>query len=599
MVNLLTAALGLADAGWAIFPCENKRPLTPHGLKDASADPEQIKAWWTKWPSAQIGLPTGKNVNAFVLDMDLPDGPASLDGLEAEHGPLPRTWTARTGSGGEHRYFRLPDGLEIRNSASKLAPGLDVRGVGGYVIAPPTPGYSWTSQGAPLADAPEWLLSLILTPAKPPVPARDKNAATGSGTTKYGATALESECGKVALAPQGSRNATLNTAAFNIGQLVAGGEIDRSEAEGALLHAALRAGLSEAEAGKTLGSGLAAGEQEPRKPENVNSVNSVNKRPFSSTASTPSTASTNVNSASTVGPESSTASTVDVSALVDEFIEQATGTFTTSELCQWCGLNTREQRVAVSQALLRRIRKGILERVGSRNGQFRRVESECLPIDWQAAEGEPADLSLPFGLSRLVDMMPGNIAVVAGEPNAGKTAFLLNVVRENMHKAQVHYFNSEMGSQELRKRLAKFDMPLDAWSFHAWERTDNFQDAIRPGKGKLNIIDFLEVSEDFYRVGGMLKAIHDKLQGALAIVALQKNRGTDLGMGGGRSLEKPRLYLALEPGVVKIIKAKNWKTATNPNGLQLKFKTVDGCKLIPQGDWHKAPEQFRGRVKAA
>lgn len=590
--NLLTAALGLAAAGWTLFPCKDKRPLTAHGLKDASADPEQIKAWWSDNPGAQIGLPTGKNVNAFVLDVDLPDGPASLAALEDEHGPLPRTWTARTGSGGEHRYFRLPEGQEIRNSASKLAPGLDVRGEGGYVIAPPTPGYSWTSQGAPLADAPEWLLSLILTPAKRPMPAPAKNAATGSGTTKYGATALESECAKVALAPQGGRNATLNTAAFNIGQLVAGGEIDRSEAEAALLHAALRAGLPEAEAGKTLASGMDAGEQEPREPERVSSVS---KPAFSSAPSAPSAAVTSrqqsVSSASAV-------SSADISAMVDQFIEQSSGMFTASELCQWCGLTTREQRNAVSSKLIRERQKNKIERVGARSGNWRRVESECLPIDWQAAEEEPADLSLPFGLSRLVDMMPGNIAVVAGEPNAGKTAFLLNVVQENMNRVEIHYFNSEMGSQELRMRLSKFDMPLSAWSFNAWERTDNFQDAIRPGPGKLNIIDFLEVSEDFYRVGGMLKAIHDKLQGALAIVALQKNRGTDLGMGGGRSLEKPRLYLALEPGVCRIVKAKNWKTATNPNGLQLKFKTVDGCKLLPQGDWFRNLEDGKGRRAA-
>jgi hypothetical protein len=226
------------------------------------------------------------------------------------------------------------------------------------------------------------------------------------------------------------------------------------------------------------------------------------------------------------------------------------------------------------------------------------VESECLPIDWQAAEEEPVDIVLPFGLHQLVELMPGNIGVIAGEPNAGKTAFLLNCVRMNMERMEVHYFNSEMGAQELRKRLSKFPCGLSEWSFHAWERTDNFQDAIRPGRGKLNIIDFLEVSEDFYRVGGMLKAIHDKLQGALAIVALQKNKGTDLGMGGGRSLEKPRLYLALEPGLCRIVKAKNWKTATNPNGLQLKFKTVDGCKLLPQGDWFRNIEDAKGRRAA-
>ncbi|MDP2849087.1 MAG: bifunctional DNA primase/polymerase [Humidesulfovibrio sp.] len=588
---MLAAALDLCTS-WRVFPCRDKKPLTPHGLKDASQNKAQVQEWWTRWPDAQIGVPVGENTGSFVLDVDLPDGPASLAALEATHGPLPLTWTATTPSGGIHMHFTLPAGLVLKNSASRLGPGLDIRTEGGYVIAPPTPGYAWTSGKTPRANAPKWLLELLTTPKATTHAAPAQSAAT----TSYGRAALDSECARVALAPQGSRNQTLNAAAFAVAQLVAGGEVDRSEAEAALLHAALRAGLSETEASKTLASGMAAGEQEPRKPENVNSVN---KRPFSSTPSTPSTASTNVNSASTVGPESSTASTVDISALVDEFIEQATGTFTTSELCQWCGLSTREQRVAVSQALLRRIHKSKIERVGARHGNFRRVESECALIDFLASNEPPVDIALPFGLDKLVEMMPGNIALVAGEPNAGKTAFLLNVVRENMHKAQVHYFNSEMGAQELKKRLSKFDMPLSSWTFNAWERTDNFQDAIRPGPGIINIIDFLEVSEDFYRVGGMLKAIHDKLNGALAIVALQKNRGTDLGLGGGRSLEKPRLYLALEPGVVKIVKAKNWRTHTNPNGLQLKFKTVDGCKLLPQGDWHKAPEQSQGRSKAA
>lgn len=276
-----------------------------------------------------------------------------------------------------------------------------------------------------------------------------------------------------------------------------------------------------------------------------------------------------------------------MSFFVDLFIEQATGTFTSFELCQWAGFTTRGQRVAVSQALLRRIHKSKIERTGTRNGTFRKIERDCLPIDFLTTEETAVDIALPFGLDGMVELMPGNICVIAGEPNAGKTAFLLNVVRENMHKSEVHYFNSEMGAQELQKRLSKFPTPLASWTFRAWERTDNFHDAIKPGPGVINIIDFLEVSEDFYRVGGMLKAIHDKLHGALAIVALQKNKGTDLGLGGGRTLEKPRIYLALEPGLIKIVKAKNWRSHENPNGMQLRFKTVDGCRLLPQGDWHR------------
>ena len=581
----LEQVLSLATA-WRLFPCKDKKPLTAHGLKDASQDQARVREWWERWPDAQIGVPVGANTGTFVLDVDLPDGPAALAALEAEHGPLPPTWTARTKSGGEHRHFILPEVLELKNSARRLGAGLDIRTEGGYVIAPPTPGYVWT-QTKGRAEAPAWLLALLTAPKQH----KHAPAIKNESTTPYGRKALEAEASRVALAPEGTRNHALNSAAYCIGQLVAGGQIDRGEGESTLLLAASRAGLNPAEAAKTFASGFAAGEQEPRKPESVNTVNKAAFPSTASTASTPSTASTGVDKSSTepstAAPESSTASTAEVSFFVDLFIEQATGIFTSSELCQWAGFGTRGQRVAVSQALLRRIHKKILERVGTRNATFRKIETECPAIDFLSTEETAADIALPFGLDKMVELMPGNICVIAGEPNAGKTAFLLNVVRENMHKSQVHYFNSEMGAQELKKRLSKFPTPLASWTFHAWERTDNFQDAIRPGPGVINIIDFLEVSEDFYRVGGMLKAIHDNLHGALAIVALQKNKGTDLGLGGGRSLEKPRLYLALEPGLIKIVKAKNWRSQENPNGMQLKFKTVDGCRLLPQGDWYR------------
>jgi len=584
MASLLEDILVLTSTGFRIFPCREKRPITKNGFKDASADPEQIKTWWTQYPDAQVGLPTGKNINAFVLDVDLPDGSASLAALEAKHSPLPPSWQTRTTSGGEHRFYALPADRKIRNSASKLAPGLDVRGEGGYVIAPPSPGYVWTSDSVGLAQAPEWLLDLIAPFQSPPsrLPGQSAN------TTAYGRKALEAEAARIALAPKGTRNQTLNNAAYSIGQLVAGNQIDRAEAESTLLHAAERSGLNPAEAAKTFASGFTAGEQHPRKPENVNGISNRAKTSTPSPASTASSTSTPVISLSTTASGSSIASTNEVSHLVDEFIDQATGIFTSTELCQWASLMTRGQRAAVSQALLRRIHKSKIERVGTRHGHFRKIESECAAIDFLATDEPAVDITLPFGLDKMVELMPGNICVIAGEPNAGKTALLLNVVRMNMHKAQVHYFNSEMGAQEMKKRLSKFGLPLNAWTFHPWERTDNFQDAIRPGPGVINIIDFLEISEDFYRVGGQLKAIHDKLHGALAIIALQKNKGTDLGLGGGRSLEKPRLYLALEPGLIKIVKAKNWRTTDNPNGLQLKFKIVEGCKFLPQGEWHKS-----------
>lgn len=136
----LEAALKYAENGWPVFPCNiQKRPMTQHGFKDATCEAKQIKAWWTRDPEALIGCPTGERTGVWVLDVDLPEGPNTLAALEAEHGPLPATLEQRTGSGGQHLFFKWIDGREVRNDVKKrLGPGLDVRGEGGYVILPPS-----------------------------------------------------------------------------------------------------------------------------------------------------------------------------------------------------------------------------------------------------------------------------------------------------------------------------------------------------------------------------------------------------------------------------------------------------------------------------
>ena len=159
---LLKAALSYARRGIPVFPCEpgGKRPLTYNGFWEATTDMRRIKAWWGRWPVANVGVPTGERSGLLVLDIDLRDGgPESLVALERENGPLPRTARARTGGGGVHVFFRYPAEKEVRNSAGWLGPGLDVRGEGGYVVVPPsrTQGvYEWI-QRAPPAEA-VWLL---------------------------------------------------------------------------------------------------------------------------------------------------------------------------------------------------------------------------------------------------------------------------------------------------------------------------------------------------------------------------------------------------------------------------------------------------------
>jgi hypothetical protein len=166
--DLLRAALDYAARGWPVFPCKpgGKRPLTERGHLDATTDPSKITAWWNRWPDANIGVPTGERSGILALDVDQPAG---LDELEREHGRLPATRTHSTGSGGMHLLFEYPDGEEVRNSAGKLAPGLDIRGEGGYIIAPPsatTRSYKLLDD-LPLADPPAGLLEAIRRKPEP------------------------------------------------------------------------------------------------------------------------------------------------------------------------------------------------------------------------------------------------------------------------------------------------------------------------------------------------------------------------------------------------------------------------------------------------
>ena len=278
---------------------------------------------------------------------------------------------------------------------------------------------------------------------------------------------------------------------------------------------------------------------------------------------------------------------------IREWVVTTTGHILTTDVHRELQLTTRREKKTTAMVLKRMSEEEnpIIVKTGKRNGEYRRLDGECDAMDFLNCETETTDIWLPFNLHRMVETMPGNIIVIAGEPNAGKTGLLLNIIRENMHKAKIHYFNSEMGGSELKKRLKLFpDILPSQWKFKAWERSDNFADVIKPGKGKINIIDFLEIHDEFYKVGGQLAEIHKKLKGAIAIIALQKNAGVDTGLGGGRSLEKPRLYLAMAPHALKIVKAKNWKTDQNPNGKQIDFKVVSGCQFIKQRDWYR-PEK--------
>ena len=169
--SLPDAALAYAARGWAVLPCQHrdKAPLTPHGVHDAATDPAAIRAWWAKWPKANVGLACGPS-GLVVIDLDGETGSDSWAALKQRIGFNDDTALALTGRG-VHLYFRAPEGVPIGNDAGrKLGPGIDVKSAGGYVITPPSvhPSgkvYSWDVGFHPddveIAPLPQSLVDLL------------------------------------------------------------------------------------------------------------------------------------------------------------------------------------------------------------------------------------------------------------------------------------------------------------------------------------------------------------------------------------------------------------------------------------------------------
>ena len=280
------AALAFARRGWPVFPCSvtNKRPLVAKdvdadgqpikgsgGVSKATVDEEQIHAWWAKWPKAMIGVAVGA-AGMLVVDfdprIDAETGEEwTLEQLKADLEmkmgcTLPATLAARTPSGGVHIYFRMPEGKPIGNRGN-LPKHIDVRGLGGYVIVPPSVcegdgknavgAYRWLrgDADAPIVDMPASLIQILRSPPeRADRPAVDRRSSTPTHTPvavdldeahrRYALRALDEEVRELAGTPpgggrHGGRNQGAYWAAFNLGQFVGAGALSESMVRGCLI----------------------------------------------------------------------------------------------------------------------------------------------------------------------------------------------------------------------------------------------------------------------------------------------------------------------------------------------------------------------------
>lgn len=271
-MTAVDTALACAGRGWHVFPVKDGGKEPRAGWKWArwnTTDPGLIREWWAS--GGNVGIACGPS-GLVVIDLDtggaLPPpwdtvpGVANGDDVfavlaEAHDDGWPDTYTVRTPRGGWHFYFRA-GGHGIRNSAGQVAPMVDVRGDGGFVVAAgsarPEGAYGLVNDRDP-APLPGWLAGLaVKARAGQPAARCATPAAATSGA--YVRAAVNAGAREVATAPDGQRNDQLNRSAWSLARFVRDGQLGEAELTGVLLSAAADAGLGQAEARRTIGSAL-------------------------------------------------------------------------------------------------------------------------------------------------------------------------------------------------------------------------------------------------------------------------------------------------------------------------------------------------------
>jgi len=532
-VKMIDYAIGYYKTfGWNLIPTrKDKKPFIPwQTYQKLKVNESTLRKWWAKYPDAGIGCITGMISNLAVIDIDSEKGLANIQKILPENIKYP---VSKTPSGGKHFFFNCPDN-KIGNNAKKIE-GCDFRANGGYVILPPSCGangnkYQWEFKPSeyPLINLPKEYIYTITSSS-----AHLNNSATNSNRPQQTATDI---------LVKGQRDQDL----FYIASCLFDGKMNPQKIEKVLILLA-----------------LSCKPPFPLKDALVKVKSVLNRAEHREN---------------------------NWQGEVEKWIEQQTGNWIVSDCYRDLGAVTISNKAAIRVAIGRMKSKSLIVAHHSKAGCYKRLEVATEAIDFLNASDETVDLKLPLKLNDFFIPMRRNIILIAGSPDAGKTAFLLNVVEMNMEKFRINYFSSEMGPQEFRLRLSKFARPLDSWKFNPRERSSDFSEIIEPNQ--INIIDYLEIHEEHYKIGRLIKDIFDRLDKGLCFIAIQRKPGATMGVGGIATLEKPRLVVNMGAGKAKITKCKQWATETNPNGLETGFKLVQGCKFLPDGDAISSPADF-------
>ena len=266
--------------------------------------------------------------------------------------------------------------------------------------------------------------------------------------------------------------------------------------------------------------------------------------------------------------------------VIRDWVVATTGTFTYKDLFFEKGITDPANMDYVYVVMKRLCGERLIKAINGRHGSFRLLDKDAPILNWKGVKDYTGvDMLWPFELEKFVKIHPRNVIVVGGDPNKGKTAFLHNVISLNWRKHNIALWDSENSKQELAIRFAEYE-DYGLWPDDiARERSKDFADVIEEyNPDGINIIDYLEITENFYAVGKFLREIRDALGKGRAIVAIQKAKGAELPIGRDFSQQIARLVLTIDPGILTIRKAKSFaQRNVNPNNMKFSFKLKDGA----------------------
>ena len=546
MSDILQSALFyLNHCGFSVIPVgQDKKPLIKwQEYQKKKPTTDEIKRWWKEYPEANVAIVTGIISRLLVIDIDSPEAEEHLSPYLPESLITPMVSTPR---GGKHIYLECSDSGV--SNCTGVFPKIDVRANGGFVLAP----FSTNGTGKKY----EFLINIKDTPLEKIPP--KLLSLFKKGSIKYGKTE-ENESGEYFT--KSRRDEDLFHLAYSL--------IKNGESPEYVKQVVSRvANTCDTDPSDPLGKDIAAVKIKSAVERCVRGERNI---------------------------------TEDFKTWIDFQGDN----FDLKQAFSDLGLKSREDKQVCYWAVGKWVKEGLFERQ-YRPGYFRKMATKTIFSDISQSE-DLAYLKIrwPLGIEDYAGISPKSISVIAGEPEAGKSAFLCNFCNLNMDSHKIYYYSSELTASRFKKRAKNLDRSILEWKkvLFTDQVQSNFHDVIDPNG--VNVIDYMELNPDkVYEVASNMRSIFNKLEKGIAIIALQKKRGAQWAFGQEWTAMKPEFYLSLsvseKTNIAKIEKAKNWvNDMVNPVGLKKNFKIYKGIQFFSdkkRPDWYKGdgdePEDY-------